>query len=132
MTTTHSANNQIDDSDRLLALWNHDCGSGQHLWHGPTLEQAAAVWRELAAKGSESHLTAWGRGTIATHDEMRWKFGEPKGAFACPICAKDTPHQHSAEAVAFHHDSEAHLHRLMERRWEEILLRIESITGEVK
>lgn len=117
------------DHTRLLALWNHSCGSGQHLWHGPTLEDAATAWRELTAKGEEADLTAWGRGIIATHNEMRWKFGVPKSTFACPMCGQETPHQHSAESAAFYRENEAHMQRVMERRWEEISARIASITG---
>jgi hypothetical protein len=113
----------------LLGLWNHNCGSSQHLWHGSTLEQAAVAWRTLVAGGEEAHLTAWQCGTIATHEEMRWKFGEPKGTFACPICGRNTPHPHSAEAMEFYWNNEHHRQRTMVRRWEEILARVASITG---
>lgn len=111
-----------------LGLWSHSCGSGQHLWHGSTLEEAATAWRELTAKRDEEvDLTSWGRGTVATHHEMAWKFGTPKCSFACPICGQETPHEHSAEAISLHRHSEAVTQREMEKRWQEIESRIAAL-----
>lgn len=109
----------------FLGLWNHSCGSANALWYGSTLEDAAKAWRDLVAKGeADVDLTAYGAGTVATHAEMEWRYGAPKGTFACPICGKDTPHQHTAEVVAFHRENEAYRHRSMEARWQEIEARV--------
>ena len=109
----------------FLGLWTHSCGSNNALWYGSTLEAAAQEWQRFVANGeTDVALTAYGAGTVATHAEMAWRYGTPKGTFSCPICGTDTPHQHSAEAVAFHRDNEAWRQRRMEKCWQEIEARI--------
>lgn len=114
----------------FLGLWNHSCGSNNALWYGSTLEDAAQEWKRLVAKGEEDvSLTAYGAGTVATPAEMAWRYGTPKGTFACPICGKDTPHQHSGEVIAFHRDNEAYYRQQMEASWQAIEARIAQLAA---
>jgi DNA repair exonuclease SbcCD ATPase subunit len=115
----------------FLGLWNPICGSADALWHGSTLEAAAQEWRQLVAQrpGEEVDLTAYGAGELASHAEMQWRYGTPTGTFACPICGKDAPHEHTGEAIARHRDLEAWKQRDMEKRWERIEARIAELAA---
>jgi DNA repair exonuclease SbcCD ATPase subunit len=115
----------------FLGLWNPVCGSNNALWHGSTLEAAVKEWQRLVAQrpGEEVDLTAYGAGELASHAEMQWRYGTPTGTFACPICGKDAPHEHTGEAVARHRDLEAWKQRDMEKRWERIEARIAELAA---
>jgi DNA repair exonuclease SbcCD ATPase subunit len=120
----------IEKRADFLGLWNDACGSSQVLWTGSTLEAAAQEWRRLVAAGeSDVSLTTYGRGEVASHHEMEWRYGTPKASFACPICGKETPHEHTGEAIAWHRDMEAWKQRDMEKRWERIEARIAELAA---
>jgi hypothetical protein len=121
----------IEQRDDFLGLWSFSCGSNNALWHGSTLEAAAKEWRRLVAQhpGEEVDMTAYGRGEVASHREMEWRYGTPKASSVCPICDKDTPHQHTGDAIARHHELEAWKQRDMEQRWERIEARIAELAA---
>lgn len=121
----------LEKMTNFLGLWSFSCGSNNALWHGSSLEEAAKEWRRLVAAhpGEEVDLTAYGRGEVASHREMEWRYGAPKGSFACPICQQETPHQHTGEAIAWHRDLEAWKQRDMEKRWERIEARIAELAA---
>ena len=115
----------------FLGLWSPVCGSSQVLWTGSTLEAAALEWQRLVAQQPDEKvdLTAYGRGEVASHRELEWRYGTPKASFACPIYGKETPHEHTGEAIAWHRDLEAWKQRDMEKRWERIEARIAELTA---
>lgn len=121
----------LEKMTNFLGLWSPVCGSSQVLWTGSTLEAAALEWQRLVAQQPDEKvdLTAYGRGEVASHRELEWRYGTPKASFACPICGKETPHEHTGEAIAWHRDLEAWKQRDMEKRWERIEARIAELTA---
>lgn len=121
----------LEKMTNFLGLWSPVCGSSQVLWTGSTLEAAALEWQRLVAQQPDEKvdLTAYGRGEVASHRELEWRYGTPKASFACPICGKETPHEHTGEAIAWYRDLEAWKQRDMEKRWERIEARIAELTA---
>lgn len=109
----------------FLGMVDETCGSRDHIWSGTSFDEACEAWKRFVAEGSKDvNLTGWGCGTIASHREMEERLGEPKGTFACPICGQDTPHQHSAEAIARGRENDTWFAQEREKRWEAIKARV--------
>lgn len=107
----------------LFGLVDDTCGSQDALWTGFTFQEALEAWKDITAKHSKPEtvtLTGWGAGVIARHRELDWKFGQPRGTFACPVCGKETPHEHSAEAVSMYRDDLRWHQDYMEKQWKAV------------
>ena len=112
----------------FLGLVDESCGSRDHIWSGTSLAEAGEAWKRFVVQGSKDvDLTGWNCGIIADHRLMSRQLTEATGTFACPICEKDTPHQHSAEAVAFHRDNEKWLQENHAKAWAEVERRVAAL-----
>jgi hypothetical protein len=112
----------------FLGLVDESCGSRDHIWSGTSLAEAGEAWKRFVAQGSKDvDLTGWGCGIIASHCVMSRQFTEASGTFACPICEKDAPHQHSAEVVAFHRDNEKWSQELHVKAWQQAEARVAAL-----
>lgn len=112
----------------FLGLVDESCGSRDHIWSGTSLAEAGEAWKRFVAQGSKDvDLTGWGCGIVASHRLMSRQFTEAVGTFECPICEKDTPHQHTAEAVAFHRDNELWAQEQHAKAWQAVEARVAAL-----
>jgi hypothetical protein len=112
----------------FLGLVDEGCGSRDHIWSGTSLAEAGEAWKRFVAQGSKDvDLTGWCCGVIADHRTMQRQFAEATGTFACPICGQETPHQHSAEIVAFHRDDEQWSHEHHAKEWKKVEERVTAL-----
>lgn len=106
--------------ERIYGLVDNDCGSKEILWSGSSLVDAAAEWVKQADAGNKTiHLTGLNCGVLADYQMMQYRYGTPKGTFACPLCSKDAPHTHDAEFVADMQEVLAAGNAYQDKRWAE-------------
>jgi len=107
----------------LFGLIDDTCGSQDVLWTGFTFNEALQAWKDITSGHSKPQtvrLTGRGAGVIASPQLMAWKFGKSGGTFACPICGKETPHEHSGEMVALYRDNSRWEQDYMEKKWKAV------------
>ena len=121
-------NGKIHEQQREYIFFLHgdDDGGANVTWSGTSFESAIEAWKEL---GPHLDITGLWAGVVASRDELKNRFLQesPNGTFSCPICGKETPHQHPADMVLDMRETQIHCAKEAEERWQKILAQASEI-----